>query len=153
MASWLTDEEVKYTLEHGQLQLSTDLSWRTQGRSFKLIATVANAQDLELLLVATMNPRTDRFSFSLCYPSANQALRRFCSRGVHKNPGERRASINGKHKHTWDARTEDHAAYVPTDITSTLIVEALGQFLAECHVVVNVGIPDPPDELPRQLGF
>lgn len=153
MAVWLSDNEVDFILQQGQLQVIEEPLWRVQGGSLKMTAPVANSQDLDLQLVATSNPRTGRYSFGLIYPAANQALRRYCSSGMHRNPGERRSSIRGPHKHNWSAATEDHVAYVPTDITADTISGRARQFLQECRVTCTVDIPEPPEGPASQLSF
>jgi len=57
LAIWLQDNEVEYIIQHGQLQIIEEPVWRHQGGNIKLSAPIANSQDLDLVLVATWNPR------------------------------------------------------------------------------------------------
>ena len=153
MAGSLSEAEVQYVLSQGQLQLAQDVSWRRQGQGFKFTVPVGNSQDLDLMLTGYWNPRGGKFSFTLYYPAGNQPLRRYCSRGTHRNPGPQGEILAGSHKHEWRDVGEDRVAHVPPDITAQDVTGALRQFLAECQAAILVDLPDPPERQDEQLVF
>jgi hypothetical protein len=152
VAAWLTDAEIEFVLSNGQLEIADEGLWRREQSRLKFTVGVGNNQDVDLMLSVILNPKTNKFTFALYYPAANQALRRYCSRGGHRNPGSGELVV-GQHKHGWQAATEDRVAYVPPDITEQDIVGALRQFLAECNVTIRVEPPPPPAGAGEQLSF
>lgn len=109
--------------------ITANLSWRRDGRRYKLEANVLATESKTLLkLVANIGIK-NRSTALLC---RNIRIRGYCTSHNHINP--LRIPIRSPHKHKYDEVWGDDEAYIPDDIAYGDVNNELLGFLEECNI-------------------
>ena len=125
----VTEAEAKRILEETKV-IGANLSWKSEGETFRLEATVLCPESEEILRLRGFVGRTNR-SFVLLYK--NLPIRKYTVHAFHRDPVTRER-ITEPHKHTWDDEWEDQRVYIPEDIRSGDPNHELLDFLKECNI-------------------
>ena len=113
-----------------QKVIGVNLSWRRDGRSYRLEGTVlATESRTTLRLVGTVGVKNR--SFVLLYK--NYPIRKYTVHNLHRDPVTREI-IRQPHKHWWDDEWQDRRVYIPNDIRIGDPHDELMDFLKECNI-------------------
>lgn len=113
--------------------ITANVSWRSLpvsgGRRFLFEASVL-VPSRNMLLKLYGRAGKKNYSFSLVY--GGEPIRKLTAHARHHNPDCE--WLTEPHKHTWDETNEDGHAYVPSDIRTSDVHQALSDFLRECNI-------------------
>lgn len=135
----LSNEEVEWVLAAPK-QVTQQIEWTTRpGRTLRheciFSVRIPDRSDPQMAVLGKIEASSTKYETRCAFVYRGVCIRRWESRGRHRNPdGER---IVGEHKHDWDEVHEDRRAYIPTDIDTDSRDSILMGFLAECGITIE----------------
>lgn len=135
----LTNAEVARVLAAQKL-VTERIEWKVRpGRTPKwecaFSVRVPVGDDPGLAVLGRIEATSNQYETKCAFIYAGVCIRRWESRGPHRNPDMQ--WIVGAHKHQWDETDEDRLAYVPDDIDITNRDTILMSFLEECSITIR----------------
>lgn len=113
--------------------ITANISWRSLpaggGRRF-LLETSVLVPSKNLLLKLYGRVGKTNYSFALVH--AGDPIRKLTAHARHHNPGCE--WLTQTHIHIWDEANEDGQAYIPSEIITSDVHQALHDFLKECNI-------------------
>lgn len=113
--------------------IAMNLGWKSDGRGYRLEATVMAEQSAHLLGLRAFVGVKNR-SYALLFK--NTPIRMFTVHDRHRDPATRQI-VREPHKHRWDDVWEDQPVYVPDDIRQGDPNIELMDFLKECGITLK----------------
>ena len=125
----VTAAEAQKVLEEPKV-IAQNMVWRSEGRGYRLEATVLAEHSGEILSLRGYVGRKNH-SFALLY--RNDPIRKYTDHPRHTDPVTR-IVFTEPHKHFWDDTWRDRRVYIPDDITKGDLNIELMDFLRECNI-------------------
>ena len=110
--------------------IAMNLAWRSDGRAYRLEATVLAEGSGEILRLRGFIGKRNR---SLVLLFQNYPIRKYTVHAFHRDPVSQER-VTQPHKHFWDDVWEDQRVYIPDDIRIGDANEELIDFLEECNI-------------------
>ncbi len=135
----LTNDEVAWVLAVPK-QVTEQFEWtsrpgRTPKFECRFSVRVPDRNDPQMAVLGRIEATFTQYETKCAFIYRGVCIRRWESRGPHRNPDGQR--IAGEHKHDWDDVHEDRRAYIPTDIDTASRDSILMSFLAECGITIE----------------
>lgn len=143
----ITEQEAAYIMESPKA-IVEEIKWVPKsGREYIfefIVPIVGQVDTIKLQLVANINTKINKFSFTILYNGSVRIKSLDIGKG-HRNPPDKKINVGKKHKHTWTNEWKDQWAYKPDDITDGANFEQVfWEFLKECNISFEGELPPIP---------
>lgn len=142
----MRQEEFEDILGDTGKTIEGDISWKDDedhSPAVEFRAPVVSAAGDALMIVGSFNKSVQSLTFAIIHRNAGRIYALDMGKD-HRNPDG--TMVGDLHKHRWTEQHQAKEAYVPADITATVMqpVEVWAQFCLEASITHKGKLSDPP---------